>query len=165
MAYLLDTNVFVAAKDHYYRPQVCPGFWNWLEFANDKGSVYSIVAVFKEIREGADELAKWAKGLRKRMFLDPDQAANRAHLEVREWAQHKRQYRAEALDEFMNTADSFLVAHARAHGHAVVTFEKPAPESQKRIKIPDACAALDVEWLGPFDMLEQAGARFVLAGP
>lgn len=31
MGYLLDTNVFVAAKDHYHRPRVCPGFWRWLE--------------------------------------------------------------------------------------------------------------------------------------
>ena len=147
MAYLLDTNVFVAAKDHYYRPQICPGFWRWLEFANDQGMVYSVVAVLEELMEREDELAKWADGFRRRMFLLPDRTVNSAHSEVREWARHKNQYRPEALNNFLQIADSFLVAHARAHGHAVVTLEKPAPDSKKRIKIPDACAALDVKWL------------------
>lgn len=164
MAYLLDTNVFVAAKDRYYRPQICPGFWRWLEFANNQGMVYSVVAVLEELMEREDELAEWADGFRKRMFLRPDRTVNSAHSEVREWARHKNQYRPEALNNFLQIADSFLVAHARAHGHAVVTLEKPAPDSKKRIKIPDACAALDVKWLRPFDMLEREGARFVLAG-
>lgn len=57
MAYLLDTNVFVAAKDHYYRPQICPGFWRWLEFANNQDMVYSVVAVLEELMEREDELA------------------------------------------------------------------------------------------------------------
>ncbi len=37
-----------------------------------------------------------------------------------------------------------------------------SPQSKKTIKLPDACNALDVNWLGPFDMLEREGARFVL---
>lgn len=164
MGYLLDTNVFVAAKDNYYRPEVCPGFWRWLELGSDQGMVYSVAAVLEELQERDDDLAKWAKEW-KRMFLDPDWSVEGAHSKLREWAQQKSQYRFEAADEFLRTADSFLVAHALAHGHAVVTLEKPAPDSKKRILIPDACDALGVKWMGPFDMLEREAARFVLARP
>ena len=31
MVYLLDANVFIEAKNHYYRFEVCPAFWEWIE--------------------------------------------------------------------------------------------------------------------------------------
>lgn len=99
------------------------------------------------------------------MFLDPDWSVKAAHSKIREWVLQRGQYRVEAVDKFLRTADSFLVAHARAHEHAVVTLEKPAPDSKKRIPIPDACDALGVKWMGLFDMLEREGAQFVLARP
>jgi len=30
MPYLLDSNVFIEAKNKYYRFSLCPGFWDWL---------------------------------------------------------------------------------------------------------------------------------------
>lgn len=96
MGYLLDTNVFIAAKDSYYRPQVFPGFWEWLKLANDQDTVYSVAAVLEELQDRVDELAKWARGLKKSMFLEPDRWVNKAHSELREWTLHKNQYRSEA---------------------------------------------------------------------
>ena len=29
--YLLDTNVFIEAKNRYYSFDLAPGFWEWLE--------------------------------------------------------------------------------------------------------------------------------------
>lgn len=166
MVYLLDTSVFVTAENDYYRPAICPGYREWVERSNGRGIVYSIQAVFRELLNQDDSLARWAGRLGDKMFLRPDLSVERTHREVRAWAEDKKgQYSRAAASRFMQGADSFLVAHARAHGHAVVTLEKPAPGSRKRILIPDACAALDVKWLGPFDMLEATGARFVLAGP
>ena len=67
------------------------------------------------------------------------------------WA--KDNYEAPAVSEFQRVADSWIVAHALAHGWVVVTHEKSAPRAKKRIKIPDACVALGVECLNPFMML------------
>ena len=36
MAYLLDTNVFIQAKQLYYAPDFCPAFWDWLVQQNKK---------------------------------------------------------------------------------------------------------------------------------
>jgi uncharacterized protein DUF4411 len=33
MAYLLDTDVFIQAKNLHYAFDVCPGFWSWLDRA------------------------------------------------------------------------------------------------------------------------------------
>lgn len=163
MPYLLDTSVFVSATNDYYRPTICPGFWNWLEHGNNDGTVYSVGAVLGELTVRDDPLARWAARLGKKMFLEPDPLVQRAHSRVRAWAAGRR-YRDTAVDAFLEGADSFLVAHAMVHGHAVVTMEKPAKMAKKRIPIPSACEAFDVEWYRPFDMLERAGAQFVLAG-
>ncbi|MDR0959690.1 MAG: DUF4411 family protein [Propionibacteriaceae bacterium] len=62
-------------------------------------------------------------------------------------------------------ADYQPVAFAHAHGHTIVTHERAAnPGAKKRIKIPDACAALHVPFVDPFSMLRDEHARFVL-GP
>ena len=62
MAYLLDSNVFIEAKNRYYGIDFCPAFWDWLIKQNANGSVYSIEEVGDELTEGNDALADWAKG-------------------------------------------------------------------------------------------------------
>ncbi len=44
----------------------------------------------------------------------------------------------------------------------VVTMEKADPKRKNKIKIPDACVAMGVKWKGPFDMLRDEKASFVL---
>ncbi|MGL5096417.1 MAG: DUF4411 family protein, partial [Planctomycetia bacterium] len=40
--YLLDSNVFITAKNSYYAFSICPGFWDsLLHFHVNEGSVYS----------------------------------------------------------------------------------------------------------------------------
>ncbi|MBA2388482.1 MAG: DUF4411 family protein [Acidimicrobiia bacterium] len=58
-------------------------------------------------------------------------------------------------------ADSYLVAHAHAHGHTVVTMEVVS-NSPRNIKVPNACVAMDVKYVNVFAMLRAERARFVL---
>ena len=60
MAYLLDANIFIQAKNLHYGLDFCPAFWEWLIENNSAGKVYSIEKVGDEIAAGADELAEWA---------------------------------------------------------------------------------------------------------
>ena len=61
MAYLLDANVFINAKNNYYGFDFCPAFWEWLVVANADDRVFSIERVLEEINKGEDELTDWAK--------------------------------------------------------------------------------------------------------
>lgn len=72
-----------------------------------------------------------------------------------------RQYRQEAVDEFLDSADYQLIAHAMATGATLVTREQPAPESKKNIKIPDACNAMGVPWTDPSSLYRTLGMRLV----
>ena len=41
----------------------------------------------------------------------------------------------------------------------LVTREQPAPDSKKKIKIPDVCNAFDVKWTDPFSLYRTLGLR------
>lgn len=106
-----------------------------------------------------DPLKDWAKQNRQH-FIAPDSRVVARYQQVMKWA--KDNYEAPAVSDFQRVADSWIVAHALANGWVVVTHEKSAPRSKKRIKIPDACAACGVECLNPFEMLRQRGMSLAL---
>jgi hypothetical protein len=67
------------------------------------------------------------------------------------------------LATFLNSADYDFVAHALTFGDTVVTHEVPAPSARKRVKIPDACRGVGMDYVSPFAMLRNERARFELA--
>ena len=158
--YLLDTDVFIRAKNQHYGFDLCPGFWSWIDREHAAGRVFSIQRVYYELLPGQDALSEWAKQ-RKRMFLTPDQSTTASLRQLSIWA-NGAGYRQSAITAFMQKADFYLVAQAHAMGHTVVTYEKPAPQSVRSVKIPDACNALTVDWMAPHDMLRAEGAVFDL---
>ncbi|MDP9122288.1 MAG: DUF4411 family protein [Acidobacteriota bacterium] len=163
MAYLLDANVFMQAKNLHYGMDFCPAFWDWLIASHAAQRVFSIEKVGDEIDAGADELSTWAEQRGPAFFLRPDPAMLPALGSVSAWAMGQR-YEAAAVNTFLQVADYYLVAPALAHRHTVVTHEI-ASTSTKRIKIPDACIGLGVRCVTPFAMLRTERARFVLAPP
>ncbi|MGZ8309122.1 MAG: DUF4411 family protein [Rhodoplanes sp.] len=162
MAYLLDANVFIQAKNLHYGLDFCPAFWEWL-IANNKGAnVFSIEKVGDEIAAGGDDLSDWAGNCGDGFFLKPDAALLPAPGTVSAWA-NGQNYEPAAVNTFLQVADYYLVAYALAHGHTVVTHEI-ASASTKRIKIPNACIGLSVKFMTPYEMLRHERARFIL-GP
>jgi hypothetical protein len=160
MAYLLDSNIFIQAKNLYYGFDFCPAFWEWLIQKNASKHVFSIEKVGDELAAGGDELADWAEQRGAGFFLKPDAAILGALGRVSTWAAGQ-QYDPAAVNTFLQVADYYLVSHALAHGHTVVTHEKAAP-SKKTIKIPSACIGLGIKCMTPFEMLRHERARFVL---
>ncbi|MDP1750747.1 MAG: DUF4411 family protein [Reyranella sp.] len=160
MAYLLDANVFIQAKNLHYGLDFCPAFWDWLVAKNAAGHVRSIEKVGDEIAAVADELSVWAAARGAGFFVKPDAAVLPALATVSTWATGQK-YEPVAVGTFLQVADYYLVAHALAHGDTVVTHEVPSA-SLKKIKIPDACIGLGVKCVTPYAMLSRERARFVL---
>ena len=163
MSYLLDSDVFMQAKNLHYGLDFCPAFWDWLINSNANGRVFSIEKVGDEIDAGADELADWAAVRGDGFFLKPDSAILPALATVSSWAAGQN-YEPAAVSTFLQKADFYLVAHALAHGHVVVTHEVAAA-STKKIKIPNACIGVGVKCMSPFEMLRLERARFILGPP
>ena len=148
--YVLDTDVFIDAKNRHYGMDICPGFWQWLLRMRQADRVVSIKAVCDELcqrptdEDDEDELSKWVKSEGSCLFLPPDPQLTAKLPGVATWAQNHPRYRPAAVSSFFGGADFYLVGFALAHGHIIVTHEKSAPDSLSRIKIPDACSAVIV---------------------
>ncbi len=157
--YLLDTNVFIQAKNLHYGFEFCPAFWDWLDQQNEAGKVFSIKKVGDGIQAKEDELAEWA-GRRPDLFpLESDLISDSLSL-VSGWA-NSQKYTSAGVSEFLQSTDYYLVAQAHANDCIVVTHEASS-ESLKKIKIPEACRGVGVTFINPYEMLREEKARFVL---
>lgn len=161
MAYLLDANVFIQAKNLHYGFDFCPAFWDWVLAANAKNIVYSIEKIGDELEAGADDLASWAAARGDGFFLKPEPALVQSLARVSSWAMQQG-FEPAAVNTFLQVADYYLVAQALSRKHTVVTHEV-ASASTKKIKIPNVCVALGVKCMTPYEMLRHERARFVLA--
>ena len=135
MAYLLDAGVFIEAKRRFYGLDFCPGYWEWLMREADAGTLQSIERVAEELGAQQDDLSAWAATLPAGFFLRPDAAFSNAFQRVSQWVLTSG-FQAAAYNEFLDVADSFLIAQALAGDHIVVTLEKPATTpSRRKIKV------------------------------
>ena len=162
MAYLLDADVFIRAKNLHYGFDFCPAFWEWLVAHNAAGALFSVEKVGVEVLAIEDELSQWADTLPTGFFLPPDAAVLASLATVGAWA-GEQSYAAAAVSTFLQVADYYLVPHAHAGQHTVVTHEVPSASTRK-IKIPNACIGLGVKCMTPYEMLRLERARFIL-GP
>jgi hypothetical protein len=158
MPYLLDTNVFLQAKNLHYGFDFCPAFWDWLRRANQNGTVFSIERVKAELVDV--DAAAWAGQYGDEFFLRPDTVVGTALATVSQWVTGQG-YEVAAVNTFLQVADYYLVAQALAKGYTVVTHEVPA-STPRKVKIPNACIGLGIVCMNPFEMLRVERARFVL---
>lgn len=156
MAYVLDSNVFIEAKNRYYAFDIAPKFWASLLYYGSSGTICSIDRVKDELLRGQDDLATWVRHAAARLFVntDDDQVIA-AYREIMLWVQFAA-YRSEAKTAFATNADGWVVAYAKVSGSTVVSHETRAdPASKKRIKIPDVCDAFGIPYTGLFQMLRE----------
>jgi hypothetical protein len=160
--HLLDANAFMEASRLNYAFDIAPGFWAWLGDDALAGAVGSIEAIKAEITSGTGDLVTWAGALPARFWLQDSDDVVAAMTALAAWANDPaRHYRQQAVDEFMASADLSLIAHAIVSGATVVTRERPAPDSKKKIKIPDVCDAFNVVWTEPFAAYRTLGLRLI----
>jgi hypothetical protein len=162
--YILDTNVFIQAKNDYYAFDICPGFWTALKRHGKIGNVVSIDRVHDEIEKGHDRLSTWVRGVDPGFFKQTgDQRVIAEYGALVAWAQTQPQFTGTAKNEFMQTdnADPWVVAYAKVNGCVVVTHEVLEPDIKKKVKIPNVCQAVGVSYLNTFDMLRVLRIKFI----
>lgn len=160
MAYLLDANVFMQAKNLHYGLDFCPAFWDWLIAGNATRRVFSIEKVGDEIDAGDDELSEWAAQRGPEFFLKPDASMLSVLGKISNWVTSQH-FEPAAVTTFLQVADYYLVAHALAHGDTIVTHEK-LRDSRKKVQIPNVCIGLGIKCMLPYEMLRRERALFIL---
>jgi hypothetical protein len=166
--YIIDSDVFITAKNLYYAFDICPGFWSSVIHHHRDGRVFSIDRVRSELLAGrkTEDLVRWVREeLPEGFFLEVDtDAVTNVYTEIMMWVQRHRTYFDYAKAKFATGADGWLVAYAQVHGATVVTNEQPAPGARKEIKLPDVCDQFSVKRENTFSMLRALGVRFDWTG-
>ena len=163
--YILDTNVFIEARDACYGFDICPAFWEFMITQYRQQRLYSIDEVEEELHPD-EEIIKWLKKSRVKdtgFFQDTkDPRVKQKHQEIVAYVNASSQYFTEAKEKFLNGADPWLIAYAAVHGCVLVTHEQKAPDAKKTVPMPNICDEFGVECCDTYEMLKELGARFVL---
>jgi len=160
--YLLDANVFIEAKNFYYRFDTFPAFWDWLDAEQANGNLASARPIFEELTKGNDELSQWARERKDSGWFIPvdDSQTQQIFIDVAAWVMNGS-FREHAKTDFLSGGDPWLIARAISMGATVVTHEKLVDRNiRRKVKIPNVCDAFGVECLDTFDLLNALGARF-----
>lgn len=160
--YLLDANAFVEAHRKFYAFDLCPGYWEALSAHALLGTVGSIDRIRVELAKNKDALWKWVGDeLPDGFFASTnDTEVFPYYGQAVSWVQSQVRFLPQAKAEASDKADTWLVAHARAKGQVLVTFEKANPATKKKVPLPDLCDALGVENISLFEMLRELTIRF-----
>ncbi len=162
MLYLLDANVLITASNSYYALDQVPEFWTWLQRQGANGQVKIPQEVMEEIEEGHDDdpLKVWISNDENKGALLLEETVD-ADL-----VQHvvTTGYAADLTDDEIEKIgrDPFLIAYALVNPaeRCVVTTEVSRPSAQRQNrKVPDVCAGVGVQCIGPFALNRNLGFR------
>lgn len=161
----MDSNFFIQAHRSNYPIDVAYSFWNKVKQLADTGTIISIDKVRDEIFDKNDALEAWCRDNLPIEFFNDSSHVMEAYGEVINWAvSRSSHYLPKALYEFLDAAeaDAFIVAYALADpgNRVVVTHEISEPNRKTKIKIPEACDALNVQFVNTIGMFRQLGETF-----
>jgi hypothetical protein len=141
---LLDSDVFIDAKNRHYGFDIVPALWDWLSQAHRDGRVFTVERCAQGVLAGGDELSDWIRAQAPGFAIKPTAEDQAALQTVSRWATSVG-YRQGASADFLSAGDYFLVTRAVSSGYTVVTQEEPAPLSQEEDQTPDTCNAVGVQ--------------------
>lgn len=163
--YIVDSNFFIEAHRVRYPLDIAFSFWNKVKQLAEEGKIISIDKVKNEIYDRNDALEAWCISNLPEGFFKDTSAVMTFYGQVSAWAISKsNHYLPNALNEFLDAdeADAFIVAYALADSSnsIVVTQEISQPTKKNKVKIPDACMALNVQYVNTIEMFRQLRETF-----
>jgi hypothetical protein len=165
MRFLLDSNVFIEAKNRYYAFDICPGFWHWMDsvVGADVGSIQN---VRDELSKGEDELATWVNHRRDAdWFLKvDDEDTQKVFSKIAEHVTNL-DYKEAGVAKFLSGADPWLIAKAAVIGGTLVTHEVLNEFAKKTVPIPNVCKKFGVPFMNTFDALRGLSTSFNWQSP
>ena len=169
MAYILDSNTLITAKNLYYAYDIVPSFWSILLTEFHKGTVKIIDAVESEILQGNDNLSKWMRDNICEKFAANGEAyvlPSKNSQDIVSCFQtiasnvvSNQQFKDNYKRIFLSGADPWLIATAKTNGHTVVTFEEMPPATTTKVKIPAICRQMGVACENLYEMMRKLNIK------
>lgn len=166
MKYLIDSNCFIEPKNTMCPLDVAISFWSKIKSLIDQQDIFVLDKVVTELGEIEDGLKNWIHSSidRSQILKFENECSILQFKSVSLWASGNSQYTKSAKDKFLDAsrADVFLVSYAATFPSewTVVTQEKPAPNKQSEIKLPDACAHFGIHCVSLLDMFREMGETY-----
>lgn len=156
--YCLDANVLIQAWQKYYAPKLCPGYWELLNELGSQGRIFIAEEVYREITRTEDDLCKWLKA-GKIPVRSIDGKVTQCLQRI--YAQDPTHKTLVDNTKARSLADPWVIAHAMSENATVVTKEeKVTAANSNRIKIPNVCDNMGVNWMNDFDFIAELGIQF-----
>lgn len=156
--YCLDANVLIQAWQKYYRPSICPSYWDVLNELGKQGKVFLTELVYEEITRTEDDLSKWLKS--SNIPVEKITESVTLHLQ-RIYSSNPLHKNLVDNTKARSLADPWVIAHALSEKATVVTKEeKVTTLNSKKVKIPNVCDNMGVKWINDFDFIEEVGISF-----
>lgn len=167
--YIMDTNTFITAKNTFYAYDIVPSFWSTLLGMFKTGKVKVIDAVADEIADGKDDLTEWfGENIKKsaddagRAYViqaKQDGTVLQNYQNIANLIMKNAQYNDAAKEWFLSRADLWLIAARKALNATVVTQEKMPGKGTTKVKIPDICQQVGVNYVNLYDMMRAVGIK------
>jgi len=159
LKYSLDSNVFIEAWNGYYSLELSPTYWDKLDQLARESTIFATEEVKKEISKTDDDLKAWFSD--KTYFF---RAINEKVISCLNEIYQKDKNHRRLVDNTKqrSVADPWVIAHAMAENAIVVTKEIFEHNPTKRIKIPNVCEAMGVEWMDDFEFIRTLGLKFTI---
>ena len=148
------------AANAYYSFTLGTGFWEWLASQIRRGMVLTVGMVRAEI-DAPQELVDWITERVDDGFLIDvsDRPIQSAYSDMAAWIINQS-FGPEHIAKFLDGADLWIIAAAKAIGASVVSQEKVAGPGTKKIKIPDVCRQFNIPCMTTFELLRDRDAHF-----
>ena len=162
--FVVDSNFFIEAHRKSYPLDIVPSFWMKVKQLAEDNKIISIDKVKNELFKHEDALKQWCDANLPVDFFKDTTLVLPQYANVAAWAiSRNTHYMPNALAEFLHAdeADAFLIAFALAEpvNRTLVTQEISEPQRKSKVKIPEACDALDVSYCNTIEMLRRLGER------
>lgn len=158
--YCLDSSVFINSWNRYYPQDVFPGVWDCLHGLMIADQVIIPHDIYEEVKRGGDELFNWLAWHGVNYVQRPDERHIRACKSI---VQAHRRLLETKKNRSGSGADPWLIAHAQVAGAIVVTEEQKSNQIAKP-RIPDVCAAMNIEVISTVDLLRRSGFKAIQDG-
>jgi hypothetical protein len=160
--YILDADVFIESKKHWYAFDIAPAFWENLIQWIPRDQIQSIDRIRDQLAAGNDELANWVtdSNLDSAFERSDQDDVIAAFTEIVVWVQAQAQFTPAAKAQFANDPDGWLIAFARARDRVLVTHEVFNPEIKRKVPIPNVCQHFGIRYIDTFQMLRELGIKW-----
>lgn len=156
MKYCLDSNIFIEAWNKHYSPDLAPDYWEVIDQLAQEGTIFAPQEVKRELEAVDDGLSSWADQ-RPHIFKEIDSSVEANVIAI---FQSEKNRRLLQEGKGHSGGDPWVIAHAMSEGAVVVTKESYEDKSPIKVRIPNVCENMDVEWIDEFEFLRRVGVSF-----